>query len=133
MSHIIAQDAALDVQKVGGKAVALAKLAGLGFNPPRFFVIHTDAFEQTHPAAGLEDAIASLGKGPFAVRSSARQEDGAEHSHAGQFETVLNVPAKDIWDAAQKYGNRGSRIRLPLTARSNPAVPKKGQPLLCKT
>ncbi len=107
MPHIITQDAASNVQEVGGKAVALARLAEFGFNPPGFFVIRIEAFDKTAPANGLDDAIAALGQGPFAVRSSARQEDGAEHSHAGQFETVLNVAAGDVWDAAQKVYQSG--------------------------
>ena len=34
----------------------------------------------------------------FAVRSSSSQEDGGLHSFAGQFETFLNVPHKDLED-----------------------------------
>ncbi|MEE3359311.1 MAG: PEP/pyruvate-binding domain-containing protein [Pseudomonadota bacterium] len=107
MSHIVAQDAALHVHEVGGKAVALSRLSGFGFNPPAFFVIRADAFETDDVVAGLDDAIAGLGEGPFAVRSSARQEDGAEHSHAGQFDTVLNVAAKDVWQAAMQVWKSG--------------------------
>ncbi|WP_424944569.1 PEP/pyruvate-binding domain-containing protein [Aliiroseovarius crassostreae] len=107
MSHIVAQDAALQVQEVGGKAVALSRLSGFGFNPPRFFVIRADAFEATEAVADLKDALAGLGEGPFAVRSSARQEDGAEHSHAGQFDTVLNVAAEDVWQAARQVWHSG--------------------------
>lgn len=36
------------------------------------------------------------GPGPFAVRSSASVEDGVEHSYAGQFATVLDVPREDV-------------------------------------
>ena len=36
-------------------------------------------------------AAADLGAGPFAVRSSGIAEDGAEHSFAGIYETVLDV------------------------------------------
>ncbi|MBC7738300.1 MAG: hypothetical protein H7245_14030 [Candidatus Saccharibacteria bacterium] len=45
MSDIIPEDKALDVQQVGGKAVALARLAAFGFNPPGFFVIPVQAFD----------------------------------------------------------------------------------------
>ena len=34
-----------------------------------------------------------MGAGPFAVRSSGREEDGTDSAHAGQFETELNVAA----------------------------------------
>lgn len=107
MTHIIAKEHALDVQRVGGKAAALARLAQLGFNPPDFFVIEAAAFENSKPVNGLGAALAALGDGPFAVRSSARQEDGAAHSHAGQFETVLNVNAADVWGAARQVWQSG--------------------------
>ncbi len=107
MSDIIAQAAALDIQEVGGKAVALSQLSRLGFNPPDFFVIRAEALEQIEAVAGLTEALDELGKGPFAVRSSARQEDSAEHSHAGQFDTVLNVAADDVWHAAQQVWRSG--------------------------
>ncbi len=107
MFQIITQDAALSVHEVGGKAVALSRLSGLGFNPPDFFVIRAEAFEKAETVIDLDNAIAGLGKGPFAIRSSARQEDGAEHSHAGQFDTVLNVAADDVWQAAQQVWQSG--------------------------
>jgi hypothetical protein len=85
----------------------LSHVCGHGFNPPAFFVIRAEAFESGGPCAGLDDAIAGLGSGPFAVRSSARAEDGADHSHAGQFDTFLNVAAKDVWEAAKKVWRSG--------------------------
>jgi rifampicin phosphotransferase len=107
MSHIVPQEAALQVDQVGGKAAALARLAGFGFHPPAFFVIRAEAFAQDLPCDGLDAALAALGDGPFAVRSSARQEDGAAHSHAGQFETVLNVAPADVWQAAERVWRSG--------------------------
>lgn len=100
-SGIIPQADATDVGQVGGKAVALARLAVAGFNPPAFFVIRAQAFERTTQVPELDAAMADLGAGPFAVRSSARAEDGAEHSHAGQFDTHLNVAASDVWEKAR--------------------------------
>lgn len=107
MTDIVPQDAATDVAKVGGKAAALAQLAGFGFNPPAFFVISADALKGDAPLDELSVHLAKLGSGPFAVRSSARAEDGADHSHAGQFDTVLNVPAADVPDAARKVWQSG--------------------------
>lgn len=107
MSFIISQEDARDVQQVGGKAVALSRLYGSKFNPPAFFVIAATAFDDCQTIAGLRDAIANLGAGPFAVRSSARQEDGADHSHAGQFETVLNVASDDVEKAAWQVWQSG--------------------------
>ncbi len=107
MSFIVMQSDATNVQIVGGKAAALARLAGAGFHPPRFFVIGVDAFAQAKAPSDLKAALATLGAGPFAVRSSARQEDGAEHSHAGQFDTLLNVRANDVWKAAKQVYQSG--------------------------
>ena len=49
----------------------------------------------------LTDALATagLGDGPFAVRSSAVGEDGADLSYAGQFESLLFVPRDELIDA----------------------------------
>ncbi len=102
---------ATDVARVGGKAASLARLAAAGFPPPAFFAISPEAFD----ASGLkdcampdvEDALARLGAGPFAVRSSGRQEDGVAHSHAGQFLSKLNVPAHDVASAAAEVWRSG--------------------------
>ncbi|MEH6835761.1 MULTISPECIES: PEP/pyruvate-binding domain-containing protein [Falsihalocynthiibacter] len=107
MSFIVSQADARDVQAVGGKAAALSRLAGFGFTPPAFFVIRAEAFEDGKKIAGLVAAMAKLGEGPFAVRSSGKQEDGADHSHAGQFETVLNVANADVEKAAQQVWQSG--------------------------
>lgn len=95
----------------GGKAIALARLADAGFNPPDFFVILPDAFDEDGLKAdhkeALSNAVSELGNSPFAVRSSGAQEDGAEHSHAGQFLSVLNVDANDVAAEAHKVWQSG--------------------------
>ncbi|MBV6656301.1 MAG: hypothetical protein KI785_00890 [Devosiaceae bacterium] len=92
--------------EAGGKARALDRLASEGFNPPRFFVLLPSGFEEDGLKPSEQDALAAalstLGEGPFAVRSSGAQEDGAEHSHAGQFLSLLDVPASDVAEAAHK-------------------------------
>lgn len=107
ISFLVPQEDATQVQEVGGKAAALSRLASNGFNPPAFFSIRAEAFKNDEPVAGLDAATAKLGGGPFAVRSSARQEDGAEHSHAGQFDTLLNVAADDVARAARQVWQSG--------------------------
>ncbi len=107
MTALISQDHAHEVAEVGGKAAALARLAKYGFAPPAFFVIRAEALGTDAPIAGLRDALAELGPGPFAVRSSARQEDSAAHSHAGQFDTRLNVPAPEVEAAARQVWRSG--------------------------
>lgn len=95
----------------GGKARALDRLARAGFNPPPFFVILPSAFEAKGlietEAQALSKALQSLGAGPFAVRSSGAQEDGTEHSHAGQFLSLLNVTEDDVKTAAHKVWESG--------------------------
>jgi phosphohistidine swiveling domain-containing protein len=129
MSFIVAQTDARDVSEVGGKAAALSRLATEGFAPPAFFVIRAEAFEAEGSPPDLPDALAGLGPGPFAVRSSARAEDGAEHSHAGQFDTHLNVAPGDVWAAAEQvwrsgFSDRVSTYRAVKTggAAEGPAV-----------
>ena len=115
MKMIIPAAEATDVATVGGKAASLARLAGFGFAPPAFLVVPADAFQPAEdgpvPAENLEaellSALPQLGPGPFAVRSSGRAEDGAEHSHAGQFDTLLNIPADGVLQAAKQVWASG--------------------------
>ncbi len=83
----------LDPSRLGGKGAALARLGELGFEIPAWFAVPPDT---TWTADELQQAIPTLGPGPFAVRSSGTQEDGAGHSFAGQFESHLEVAAEDV-------------------------------------
>ncbi|WP_281689872.1 PEP/pyruvate-binding domain-containing protein [Pseudonocardia thermophila] len=53
-------------------------------------------------AEEIAAAVAELGPGPFAVRSSATAEDLADASFAGQQDTYLNVRADDLSTAVQR-------------------------------
>jgi phosphohistidine swiveling domain-containing protein len=112
----------VDRDRVGSKAANLAALAHAGFPVPDGFVLTTVAFERflsstglggdTDPAAvaaaplptevaeALRAALAVLGDGPLAVRSSAIAEDRAEASFAGQYETILDVHGYAALEAA---------------------------------
>lgn len=79
--------------RFGGKGAALAKLGEAGFEVPAWFAVPPEA---KWTSDDLTSALATLGDGPFAVRSSATMEDGAGHSFAGQFETFLEVPAAEV-------------------------------------
>jgi pyruvate,water dikinase len=107
---VVAGEAAMSAALAGGKGAALAKL-GAAFPVPAFFVITPGTFDETGPKVRawqeIDDALNRLGPGPYAVRSSALEEDGAQTSHAGQFLTELNVARADIYDAARRVFESG--------------------------
>ncbi len=96
--------------RAGGKAAALAQLVP-EFDVPPFFVLTVQAFDGAGLGApareALTDALARLGPGPFAVRSSGVEEDGATAAHAGQFLSLLNVAAAEVADAAERVWRSG--------------------------
>lgn len=102
------------VQEIGGKAFNLGLLRdavtpiGTSFTVPPFVVIPAARLDGladpgviTVVVTEVRDALARAGlpaspRTLLAVRSSASVEDGADHSFAGQFETVLGVRADDV-------------------------------------
>lgn len=103
---------ALSQQIAGGKASTLATLFARGFDVPEFVVLTSDAFDAddlTSAMRGqLAGMLATIAPGPFAVRSSGREEDSADHSHAGQFLTLLNVADEDVGSAAREVWMSGA-------------------------
>lgn len=99
------------VETLGGKGAALARLARSGFNVPRFLVIESNAFGDKglseESLQALFEQLPKVGQGPFAVRSSAMEEDGASHSHAGQFLSILNVHATNLAHACWQVWQSG--------------------------
>ncbi|MEM6627610.1 MAG: PEP/pyruvate-binding domain-containing protein [Pseudomonadota bacterium] len=97
-------------ERAGGKAAALA-LLGDKFDIPPFVVISADAFDDTGmdetAQAMLVDRLETMGTGPFAVRSSGREEDGIAAAHAGQFDTELNVDLADVPEVAHRVWRSG--------------------------
>lgn len=79
----------------GGKARGLDALRARGFAVPPYVVVPPGA------------AIPPVEGGPFAVRSSARHEDGAERSHAGEFLTRLDVPRDQLAAAVAEVAASG--------------------------
>ncbi|MEO0464457.1 MAG: PEP/pyruvate-binding domain-containing protein [Pseudomonadota bacterium] len=115
-----------DRADAGGKGRALAQAAAKGFAVPEFCVIASGAEPDR---AALDAALAAMGEGPFAVRSSGMAEDGAEASHAGQYDTILNVARGDVAGAIAKVAASGVnagiaayRAERGVTSEAAPAV-----------
>ena len=95
---------AADVADVGGKAGSLGELLAAGIRVPEGVVLTAEAADLAADDrdALLRSAAADMGSGPFAVRSSGITEDGAGHSYAGIYETVLDVAADDLAAATDR-------------------------------
>ncbi|WP_432949656.1 PEP/pyruvate-binding domain-containing protein [Kribbella sp. CA-253562] len=72
----------------GPKAATLGALIRAGFPVPAGFVVPADIEDLTGAVA---EALAGLGNGPVAVRSSAAGEDTVGASAAGQYDSFLGV------------------------------------------
>lgn len=93
-----------DPAVVGGKARGLTVIARAGLPLPDGFVVTTAAHRAAMADAGavpervareVRRLVEQLGDVPLAVRSSASDEDGGDHSHAGQYLTRLGVRGAD--------------------------------------
>ncbi len=112
--------------QAGGKGKSLAKMKQEGVFPvPDGSVILSSAFtngELTSIAwQQVQKELARLRKGAeiaFAVRSSALQEDSAQASFAGEFESVLNVTTDDeIRDAIRRVAGSANSERVDSYTR----------------
>ncbi|WP_414664730.1 PEP/pyruvate-binding domain-containing protein [Horticoccus sp. 23ND18S-11] len=92
-------DEDLPAALLGGKAAALARLAAARLPIPEWFVVAPDdqplTAEDGRAIVALAAEVAP-GEEWFAVRSSALDEDGAEHSFAGQLDSFLFVAPAQI-------------------------------------
>src|SRR6476660_5725280 len=103
------------VDQVGGKAHQLARLEAARANVPAWLCLTTAAFDALAATAELPPEFragviaalreAGLWEKTLAVRSSAVVEDAAGASFAGQFDSVLGVPAAGdgaaLWEAVR--------------------------------
>jgi len=119
MKPILSMSEATDPAQAGGKGAALAALVDQGFDVPEFLVLTEAGFSPDDPTLlrpELQDdlmrAVENLGPGLFAVRSSAKREDGAQDSHAGQFDSVLNVTTDGLLAAIKQV--RASGLSGPV-------------------
>ncbi len=86
------------INEVGGKAKHLASAIAFGMRVPKGIVIPCDAVQDgvtEELVDAIHETVVAWGDAPLAVRSSGIAEDGADHSFAGQFETVLNVRGRE--------------------------------------
>jgi pyruvate,water dikinase len=97
----------LPAERVGGKARGLGRLAAMGLPVPEARVLDVAAHarfaadgalaeEDRRALAELADALGA----PLAVRSSAADEDAADRSAAGQYESVMGVEGAEALVAA---------------------------------
>lgn len=133
-SFVLTPAARAPATRIGGKAAALSALVAEGFDVPPFLVIAPEGFDENGLGAAalqeLETHLPTLGEGPFAVRSSGREEDGAASSHAGQFLTVLGVARADVpreamnvWRSGMADSLKAYRVARGLAADGGaPAV-----------
>lgn len=132
MTYTVEARFAVNPRLVGAKAASLGRLASAGFAPPDFFAIVPDAFAhgilRQEAAEEILHAVAKLGTGPFAVRSSGRCADDAGEApanqvpvgeapdsdapvsgtQAGPYLSMLNVEAEAVLDAAMQVWQSGA-------------------------
>ena len=141
-----------DAARVGPKAATLGELRRAGFPVPDGVVLTTEALARTLIAAGLDAGAASdqveaaplpgevaaavaavagrLGGGPLAVRSSGVDEDLPGASYAGQYETVLGVPAGELADAVRRCWASAFTSHLAAYRRARGAGREPGMAVL---
>src|SRR4030095_6309684 len=107
MKKVVPFKKAREISLYGSKAVGLGDATRQGLSVPPGVALSGDLVDaiasgDEEAIAQVEEAIAELAP-PFAVRSSAVDEDGASASFAGQHLTVLNVhSATDVPDAVRE-------------------------------
>ena len=107
MKKVVPFAKARETSLYGSKAVGLGDATRQGLSVPPGVALSGDLVDAVasgdeEAIAQVEEAIAELAP-PFAVRSSAVDEDGASASFAGQHLTVLNVhSAADVPDAVRE-------------------------------
>ncbi|MGD9932085.1 MAG: PEP/pyruvate-binding domain-containing protein [Dehalococcoidia bacterium] len=134
MKKAVPLQKARETSLYGSKAVGLGDAVRLGLPVPPGAALSGDLVEAV--ASGDRKATEKVTKaiidirGPFAVRSSAVDEDGAAASFAGQHLTVLNVQAatdvpsavRDVWWSANSDSAITYRQRVGLFTRPSVGV-----------
>jgi phosphohistidine swiveling domain-containing protein len=100
---------------VGGKARALGALSRAGFEVPPWIVVLPEAAES--PGGEVWEEFLASTSAPWAVRSSASDEDGQTHSFAGQLESHLNVDRDHLTEKIRAVRQSGFSERILLYRR----------------
>lgn len=93
-------------ENIGGKGESLMKMCQAGFHVPKGYIICADAWENHILKEKAKEELRLLieklpENNTYAVRSSALDEDGKEHSFAGAYETRLKVSRSSIMEAVE--------------------------------
>ncbi|HEX4735697.1 MAG TPA: PEP/pyruvate-binding domain-containing protein [Thermoleophilaceae bacterium] len=134
MTRVVPLAEAREHSVFGSKAVGLGDAARGGLPVPPGVALSGPVVEAM--ASGEDGAIKEVAQsvrslqGPFAVRSSAVGEDGADASFAGQHVTLLNVPSADavpeavreIWWSANSDSAITYRQRTGMFVRPSVGV-----------
>ncbi|WP_416375775.1 PEP/pyruvate-binding domain-containing protein [Phaeobacter italicus] len=94
-----------ELEQAGNKALRLSILKNAGLPVPGGVIVRSDAIHDYKAMSDTQKDVfaahvfALAGGKPVAVRSSASNEDGADQSFAGVFESVLDVTADTIRSA----------------------------------
>lgn len=113
----------LNLNLIGGKAMALARMHHSGLLVPQGFVVTSSFFTQKDPFTQQNISRihclfdAHCPSELAVVRSSAVAEDSASRSYAGQFDSYLNVSKDHLIDAIQAC--RQSRNNQRVSAYTN--------------
>ena len=134
MTDIVPLVEADDDARFGAKATGLGAAARAGLPIPPGVALSAEFADRVaaDDAVAIEQLMAAIRSipAPFAVRSSAADEDGADASFAGQHLTLLNVPSaadvtaavRAIWWSANSDSAITYRKRVGLFARPNIGV-----------
>lgn len=113
------------VAVAGGKALGLVRLGRAGVTVPDWFLLEPDLPLEAAQDQAV-DAWRRAGWRRVAVRSSAVGEDGAQHSFAGLYQTILGVADEAALRAAVAACRASAdteRVRAYLQAGRLPATP----------
>ena len=105
--HVIVELGEAAPDQVGGKATGLARLVEIGLPVPPAVVVPVSAEGVLDDA---DEIVRRLGE-PLAVRSSAVDEDTADRSAAGQYDSLMGVRAQGLREAVERVHASGANER----------------------